>query len=184
MKRAPIWVRLAKPKIRSKFPESQWSVTRNISTFCSKRVTLYVKAKLDSIDFYKEISYSFLYYSFLVIISLCLLHSGKCHNLQYILSKKCRLYTRVNSIQPCCSVMCQIFCSFVFSYERGNTHTTAATEYILTITESACGYISLTFQSWILQNCCQKRVKQYLMRNDTVPYDEIRHNYNSNKIIS
>ena len=94
-----------------------------------------------------------------------------------------QLSNKINSVQPCCSIMCQILFSLAFYYERKNTHTTAATENILTIIGCVCRKIFLTFQSWILQNSCQKRVKQDLMRNDTVTY-EIRRNYNFNKIIS
>ena len=94
-----------------------------------------------------------------------------------------KLSTKINSVQPCCSIVCQILSSLAFSYERRNTHTTATTENILTIIGCVYRKIFLTLQSWILQNSCQKRVKQDLMKNDTVTY-EIRRNYNSNKIIS
>ena len=94
-----------------------------------------------------------------------------------------KLSTKINSVQPCCSIVCQILSSLAFSYERRNTHTTATTENILTIIGCVYRKIFLTFQSWILQNSCQKRVKQDLMKNDIVTY-EIRRNYNSNKIIS
>ena len=75
---------------------------------------------LDSIDFYKEISYSFSYYSFLVIISLCLLHRGKCHSLQQILSKN------VNSIPESIPYkfafpLCVKYTPLLFSLMKGET---------------------------------------------------------------